>query len=112
MARPKGSKNKPKVAEPVTSIKRPRGRPRKIDALIAASAKASKPAKRIEDKVLPNIDFEDNDGDSEYKIVQCPYMGPDADDSEVFVRQQVVGDRKWNEEDFGGSFSINIDSLY
>jgi hypothetical protein len=110
MARPKGSKNKPKVASPVTVVKRPRGRPRKIDMLIAA--KVPKPSKRPEEKVLPNVDFEDNDGDNDFKIVQCPYMGPDADDSELFVRQQVVGNRKWNEEDIGESFSINIDSLY
>ena len=100
MARPKGSKNKVKkdvVVIPTWG----RGRPRK-------EAKAVKP----QEKVLPNVDFESEEPDNEVKVIQCPYMGPDADDSEVFVRQQIIGNRKWNEEDIGDNFSITVDNLY
>jgi hypothetical protein len=111
MARTKGSKNKPKTT-PVTTpvIKRGRGRPRLADKLPTPSHIPRK--KQQEEKVLPNVDFEGEEPDIGVKVIECPYMGPDVDDHEAYVREQLVGTRKWNEDDFDGSFSISTEGLY
>lgn len=99
MPRPKGSKNKPKV---INSVKG------KNKQMKGASSKFVKE----QQKVLPNTNFETEEPEHDYKIIQCPYMGPDADDSEQFVKSQYTDRRKWNDDDFAGNFSISTDSLY
>jgi hypothetical protein len=50
---------------------------------------------------------------NEVKIIQCPYMGPDADDAELFVRQSLFDNRRWTSDDTDvNNFSISIDSTY
>lgn len=113
MSRPKGSKNKPKdvvISPKVVEPKRGRGRPKGM--AIPPKPKVVVP-KTKDDKVLPNVDFEHDVVDSDVKIIQCPYMGPDADDTEAYIRQQIVGGRKWNADDsYDDKFSISVDDLY
>lgn len=60
----------------------------------------------------PNTDFEEAMS-PEVKIIQCPYMGPDADDTEAYIQQNLIGTRRWNADNANGSdFSIGMDSMY
>jgi hypothetical protein len=61
----------------------------------------------------PTVVTHPDEDANEVKIIQCPYMGPDADDAELFVRQNLVGNQRWTSDDTDvNNFSISIDSTY
>jgi hypothetical protein len=63
--------------------------------------------------VQPTVVTHPEEATNEVKIIQCPYMGPDADDAELFVRQNLVGNQRWTSDDTDvNNFSIAIDSTY
>ena len=121
MGRHKGSLNKTKSVT-TTEVKRGAGRPRKDMTVVATNKPRGRPpgstnkksTSKVEEKSLPNINFEDNDelDYSNVKITELPYMGPDANDDERFISEQIISKRKWNDDDFGENFSISTDELY
>lgn len=100
MARPKGSKNKPKGTGVIAvSEKRPRGRPRK-NAVTA--------------RVLPNTELEGDGSSANLKAGDLPEVD---DDYPITTIDSFGGGRRWTSDDWGGGsgfdrFSIGIDSMY
>jgi hypothetical protein len=96
MARPKGSKNKPKNAVVESTVKKPRGRPRKTDILV---------------KSLPNTDMEEFDNnDKPVKINYIPEIEDDIPTVDLFSTRRWTSD-EWNGGGFD-NFSISSDYMY